>query len=391
MHKKFKVIYCLFIAALMITGCTEKQVPPYEFSGKELSKLTTAYLAGDSSAFSLIGTIFNNADPALIEINYVKIDSIYFNNNDIVYLLLVEAKNPVFNSFVMIDKKMNVLLKDHSLNGNLSSVFHMLDGRNLFIINESFRSKDTFNLERTSVYNISLNSAEMIFRSLTKFSQSNNNIAAKITSFTNEKIILNFKAENYPAFKNNNDEFEYDGVLLRYVSADNYLRNFAVSEISKYKGSTDIQEITDINSYKRIFSGLKNNMVHTEVSKEDYTLMLSDDWREFENFAITKFLSSEFRGSKFINDKLGANISIVKLPPKDSAEVYTGVNLINKDTYEHPVRFSEIQESGKHIIRFYEYSCKGERFILILEAPKFTYERNLEVYESITKSFKINC
>ncbi len=375
----------------MITGCTEKQLPPYEFNGKELSKLTTAYLAGDSSAFSLIGTIFNNADPALIEINYVKIDSISFNNNDIVYLLLIESKNPVFNSFVMIDKRMNVLLKDHSLNGNLSSAFHMLDGKNLFIINESFRSKDTFNLERTSVYNISPNSAEMIYRSLTKFSQGNSNITAKITSFTNEKIILSFNTENYPAFRDNNDEFEYDEVLLRYISADNYLRNFAVSEISKYKGSTDIQEITDINSYKRIFSGLKNNMVHTEVSNEDYTLMLSDDWREFENFAITKFLSSEFRGSKFINDKLGADISIVKLPPKDSAEVYTGINLINRDTYENPVRFSEIQESGKHIVRFYEYSCNGERYILILEAPKFTYERNLEVYESITKSFKINC
>ncbi len=68
--------------------------------------------------------------------------------------------------------------------------------------------------------------------------------------------------------------------------------------------------------------------------------------------------------------------------------MYLEFNLTNKHNYEHPVRYSDLQESGRQFVNFYEYSCGTKIFLLILEAPKFTYARNLDIYENIIQTFK---
>ncbi|MCJ7651723.1 MAG: hypothetical protein MUP85_24220, partial [Candidatus Lokiarchaeota archaeon] len=153
----------------------------------------------------------------------------------------------------------------------------------------------------------------------------------------------------------------------------------------------DIQEITDRSSFESLLSGKETDVVSTKFSKNDYTIYLSKDWREFENFAITKYVKNEFRGNKYINERLGASIFLIKLPDRDSAEMFLEYKLVNKHIYEHPVRYSDLQESGRHFVNFYEYSCGKQKYLLILEAPKFTYARNLEIYENIVQTFKIIC
>lgn len=387
--KEFKKLILLLIIPLFI-ACEKQEVKPFVFNGKEFNKMITAYLAGDSSAAVMAGFLFNNADPGQIDVNEFIIDSIIVSNKTI-YSLLIESKNPVFNLFALVDNNMNVLLKDNSLNGYLTGSFQNLNNRSLYVITESFRSRDTFNLQRTSIFKISDLSASLIFRALTEYSNGNSKISSSITSFTDEKIILTFTVVNTPTFKDTSDEYFTDEITQRYSSEKNYLRNFAFNQISNFKTNAKIEEITNPVTYRRAFSGRTTDPINTGMLKTEFSIDLTADWREFENFLIMQPLTQEFNGIKYINQKLGVSISLIKFPIGDSAEVYTNIKPSGSAVYEHPVRFSDLKETGKHYLQIIEYSCKESKFLMILEAPKFTYERNKDLYNSIIKSFKINC
>lgn len=386
--KEFKKLILLLIIPLFI-ACEKQEVKPFVFNGQEFNKIITAYLAGDSSAAVMVGFLFNNADPGLIDVNEFSIDSIIVSNKTI-YSLLIESKSPVFNIFALVDNNMNVLLKDNSLNGYITGSFDNLNNRSLYVITESFRSRDTFNLQRTSIFKISDLSAALIFRALTEYSYGKSKISSRITSFTDEKIRLTFDVVNTPTFKDTSDEYLNDETTQRYSSEKNYLRNFALNQISNFKTTSKIEEITDPVTFRRAFSGRTSDPINTGMLKTEFSIDLSDDWREFENFSIKQPLTNEFNGTKYINEKLGVSISLIKLPKRDSAEVYTDIKMSGSTVYEHPVRLSDLKEIGKHYLQLIEYTCEETKFLMILEAPKFTYERNKDLYNSIIKSFKIN-
>lgn len=390
MQNFLKVSSVLIILLLLNIACETEKKDTFRFNGKELYKIITAYLAGDSTSYSLVGFLFNNANPQHIKLNEFKVDSLILPGNKTIYSLLFESQNPVYNLFALIDDKMNVLLKDNSLNGNLSGSFNKIENNDLFILQESFKSKDTFNLKRTSLYTISGNSATLIFRALTDYAFGNMRIDSKITTYNVEKIVLTFNNIKTP-FKEKTDEYLFDAISQRYTSENNYLRNFAISEINKFKTPAGLDEITDYGSFQRIFYNRNSEPVYSEISNTDFRIELSREWKQFDNFAITQFLTNEFRGYKFINEILGISISIIKLPVRDSTEVYSDISLINQTIYQHPVRFSELIESGKYFYQLLEFKCGMTRMLMILETPKFTFENNKEVLDKIIRNFKVNC
>ncbi len=391
MHSILKITAFNLILILLITGCEKETPAPFRFNGKELNKMINAYLAGDSAAYSLIGVLFNNANPKLIKLNELIIDSLTLPANQTLYSLLIESQNPVFNLFALIDKNMNVLLMDNSLNGNLTGSYHRIENRDLFILGESFKSKDTFNLKRTSLYQIKNNSVSLIFRALTGFSFGDIKINSTITAFDNDRVVLTFNSINATQFKEKTDEYLYDEISQRYTSEKNFLRNYAISEISKFKSKSGFNEIIDHNSFLRILYGRNSEPVLTKISNEDYSIELSDEWRQFDNFAVTQFLSNEFKGYKYINELIGSGISIVKLPLRDSLEVYSNVALSNRALYKHPVRFSQLIESGKYYYQLIEFNCNSTRILMIIETPKFTYEDNKDLLINIIQTFRVNC
>jgi hypothetical protein len=382
----------LFVLAIIVFyGCSKEKVKLYEFNGKELNSITNNFLNGDSSAVSLIGFLFNNVEPDLIEVNELLIDSITFNSKTKFYYMILESKNPAFNLYTVIDNEMNVLLKDHSLNGNLAAQIQNIDGRLFHIIEETFNVKDTFKVQRTSFYEMKNETVNLAFRSITAFNFGKTTITSSIISMDSDSIKINFAINSAPGFNFKEDKFLFDSTTSKYISENNYLRNFALEQITRYKSRLEINEITDKFSYEKILYGIKESMVSTEVLKKEYSINLSKDWREFENLTISNFLSKKFSGNKYINEKLGANISIIKIPDNDSAEIYIDQDLTNSENFNNPVRFTNLVESGRTYVSFYEYSCKGKKFLLILEAPKFTYERNSQIYFEIIKTFKLHC
>lgn len=391
MQNLLKVSAVLVILLLLVNACETEKKDTFRFNGKELNKIITAYLAGDSSSYSLAGFLFNNANPQLIKLNEFQVDSLVIPGKKTIYSLMVESQNPVYNLFALIDDKMNVLLKDNSLNGNLSGSFNKIENNDLFIIKESFKSKDSFNLKRTSLYKVTNNSAMLIFRALTEYSFGDRSIDSKITTFNEEKIVLTFNNINAPQFKEKTDEYLFDAISQRYSSENNFLRNFAINEINKFKTPPGLDEITDYSSFQRIFYNRNSEPVHSEITNSDFGIELSREWKQFDNFAITQFLKNEFKGYKFINEILGTTISIIKLPLRDSTEVYSDISLINQTVYQHPVRFSELIESGKYFYQLLEFKCGMARMLMMIETPKFTFEKNKEILEKIIKSFRVNC
>lgn len=61
-------------------------------------------------------------DAALSSFNKIEIDSVEINNSNY-YTLLLENQNPVYNLFAIVDKDLNLILKDESLNGYLNLNF----------------------------------------------------------------------------------------------------------------------------------------------------------------------------------------------------------------------------------------------------------------------------
>lgn len=385
------IFLIMLLIASHITGCDEEKIISFHFNGSKLSSLINSYLDNDITAAAIIGIIFNNLDPDLIEVNKLTIDSLVLSDSEVLYTMLLESPNPAFNTLAVIDRNMNILLKDNSLNGNINSGFQFINNTNYFITIESFKSRDTFNLQRTSLYEMNPNSVKLRFRTITGFSFGAIDISSSIISFTQQELILNYNVNDDRTFRHKNDKFTYDSLSEEYISTEDHLKNFALIQIASYNNRLDITEITDAISFRKIVRGEEIDNKNEFISNSEFTISLSENWREFKNFTFTKYLSTELTGSKFRNEKLGVSISILKLPADNPAGNYLEYELTNSDTYSHPIRYSDVMESGRLLIQFYEYTCSTIKFLLILEAPKNTYEHNSEIYENILKSFKINC
>ncbi|MFO7524838.1 MAG: hypothetical protein R6W68_05255 [Ignavibacteriaceae bacterium] len=385
-----RFLIMLFIA-YHIPGCDEGKINSFQFNGSKLSSFINSYLNNDSTDAAMIEIIFNNIDPGLIEVNNLTIDSLVLSESEVLYTMLLESSNPAFNTFAVMDRNMNILLKDNSLNGNINSGFQFINNTHFFITVESFKSRDTFNLQRTSLYEMNPSSVKLRFRSITGFSFGAIDISSSIISFTQQELILNYTVNDDRTFRHKNDKFTYDSFSEEYISTADHLKNFALIQIASYDNRLDITEITDAISFRKIVSGDEIDNKNEFISNSEFTISLSEDWREFKNFTFTKYLSTELTGSKFRNEKLGVSISILKLPADNPAGNYLEYELTNSDTYSHPIRYSDKMESGRLLIQFYEYTCGTIKFLLILEAPKYTYEHNSEIYENILNSFKINC
>lgn len=386
----YKILITL-LALFILFACNDKKNEPKVFNGKEFNRLVNGYLNGDSASTAITGFLFNNADANLIKVNELLIDSISISADTKFYYLILEAQNPAYNLYTVIDNKMNVHLKDNSLNGHLNSQIQNIDGKRIHIIEESFTSQDTFKVQRTSFYDFTNSTVSLIFRTITAFNFGNSTITASVETFNDQKILIDFNNFNSPSFDLKEDEFIFDATTKKYISENNFLRNYALEQINKYKSRKTLNDITDKSSFEKIFYGADNNKVSTAIFNTDYSIFLTDDWKEFENFSISKYLKKEFKGNRYVNQKLGASISIIKLPERDSAEVYIDLELSEKKNLSNAVQFGTLAETGKLNVSFYEYSCGEKKILLIFESPKYTYELNSNTYEEIINTFKINC
>lgn len=393
MEMKNQIIIFLVVTILTaITGCKEKvEEKQFVFDGKSFLELVTNSIKGDEeSKKTLEGLI--TFDAALSSFNKIEVDSLEINNSNY-YTLLLENQNPVYNLFAIVDKDLNLILKDESLNGYLNLNFKKSGSRRFAVVSENFISKDIIELNRVSYYSLEQYSSDLVFRQFIKIKTPTKEAEQVISVISDTAIVTNIFYPQSKSSKTTKDIFRFDVADSKYKSVNNTFDSLVVKEIRNLNVTTKSPQITDAESiYKLLNKNFSNQQVQKiNLTPNDFEIKLDSSWKSLDRVTISSFIKSKTEGLKYISTKLGASLSLIAIDPKDSAESYFAEPLRNQEKYNTVIRFSDKLIDNKNIYQLFEFSCQTKKLLMILETPKSTYEINKNLYEEIIKTFLVKC
>jgi hypothetical protein len=384
--------YLLTLVLLVLTSCKEKvEESPFVFNGQSFYTLVINSINGDANSQKIIEGLFT-FDAELKTFNKIEIDSIEINNPNY-YTLLLENQNPVYNLFAVVDKDLNLILKDESLSGYLNLNFKKSGSRRFAVITEDFTSKDVVQLSRSSYYSLEQYSSEIVFRQFTKFKTPAKEAEQVVTVISDSAIVTSIFYPASKTSKTSKDVFSFDVANNKYVSDKNLFDTLVYKEIRSLDVQTKYSQITDAESILRFFNDKNPNVSSHQVSisENDFEIVLDSTWKNIGRITISNLVKQKLNGLKFISGKMGAEIALAEIAPTDSAENYFNEVLKNRDELNNVMRYSDKLIDNKNIYQLYEFSCPSKKILMILETPKSTYELNKVHYEEIIKSFLIKC
>ncbi len=394
MHKKITI---LLITAFILTSCSEKE------QSREIKTIDASFvknivvnaISGSVSANDSLSGLIDLNLPINKNYNKVDVGLVQLLGGQNLFAVLIEYPNPIYNRFGLYDSLLNPYLIDKSLSGQLDYQLIEINGSSLINLNEGFISKDVFKLIRSSIYNLTDTSAALVFRAYTRLESPDNSYFQRIVDISEERIKTEINSIKNSPVKNKGDIFLYDSKLNIYSSTQNIFDNFIFDLIKAYNKRIEQPSIEDETTALKS-AGIEpgGGSALTSDSKprsNSFTLTLNDDWKELKNLGITDHLRRKLTGTKFVNNSLGSYLSIVKLPFQDSAESIIDYKLTNNAVGNYTVRYSDKIEGKKYYLQFFEYSCGGNKFLMIFEASKFTYEQYKNIYETIINSFQMDC
>jgi hypothetical protein len=383
--------YLLASILFAVISCKEKvEEKPFKFNGQSFYTLVINSINDDENSKKILDGLFT-FDADLKSYNKIEIDSIEINNANY-YTLLLENQNPIYNLFAIVDKDMNLVIKDESLNGYLNLNFKKSGSRRFAVISEEFNSKDVIQLNRISYYSLEQYSSELVFRQFKKIKTSNKEAEQVISVISDTAIVTSITNLGSKTSKTSKDIFRFDVANNRYVSNKNLFDSLVYKEVWSSKTIYINPQITDSESILRFFnkeSSLTKEEISLQVS--DFEIALDGTWKKLGSITISNFVKQKLNGLKFISGKMGASISLAAIAPTDSAENYFNEVLKNRDKNKSEMRYSDKLIDSKNIYQLFEFTCPSKKILMILETPKSTYELNKAHYEEIIKSFLIKC
>jgi hypothetical protein len=299
------------------------------------------------------------------------------------FSVIVEYPNPALNLFAVYDQYLEFYLLDKSLNGNITAKWKKLDDKNLILVSEKFISKDYIKLERLSIYSVDGISARILFRSLNKLEKGGKEYFQTVTFISDEYIITTISGSSREGLTSRRDTFYCNTISGDYLSPNNYFSTFVKNQIENYDFEPVNPQLTSTAETKGT-----PRLIH---DNKGYIIGASKDWKEINNFVARRDLKKPFAGYSYINESLGATLSVIKLPDGSFAEQYLDVKFGEASGNAYKIRATEIISRGRKYFQFVEHNCRGQRFLLIFEAPKHSYEESKKVYTTIISSFRIDC
>ena len=387
-----KAIYFLVLVFILLTSCKENvEEKPFVFNGASFLSLVQNSIKGDVNSQNILEGLFT-FDTELKTFNKILIDSIEINNV-IYYTLLLENQNPVYNLFAIVDKDLNLILKDESLNGYLELNFKKSGSRIYAVLNEEFNSKDVVQLNRVSYYSLEQYSSDLVFRQFTKIKTPAKEAEQVVTVISDTAIITSIFYPVSKKSKSEKDVFRFDVALNKYISDKSLFDSLVYREIRSLKISYKNPQLTDAESIMRFFNNRDSNTSANQVriNEKDFEIKLDSTWKKLGSITISNLVKKKLIGIKYISGKMGAKISLAEIAPSDSAENYFNQALNNSNTFTSVVRFSDKLIDNKNIYQLYEFSCPAKKILMILETPKSTYETNKNLYEEIIQTFLVKC
>jgi hypothetical protein len=378
----------------LLTGCNKNEViPSREVNEDVISDLVFKAVSGDMQANDYLSNIIDVSLPLSDNYNYSKVERFTTAGGNLIFTLLLENKNPIYNRFAVYDSAMNLLLVDKSLTGNLS-LTSLTNGKLFFIaLNEKFISKDTLQIERISLYNFErLN--KLSFRTITTLTTPKNYYTQTISELNEERIVTTLGSRVRSGISGKGNVFSFSSIQKKYLSNEDIFTEFVKNEIANYSAFVKTKQITDEKS------ALESAGIYEEADtlseagnagkKYFYSLTLTEGWREVKG-TISENLNTNMQGRKYINNSLGAYFAVVEIPDNDLSENFINHSLDNVVEGKYRVRYSDKITAGKKYLQFFEYSCGSKRYLLFFEVPRSTFTQSSEIYEDIINSFNINC
>lgn len=384
-----KSLYLVVILLFLLSSC--EPFNRKNESSLNLSSSVQKVIAGTDST-SKLAVLRDKEIPPAANPNSIKVDT-FITSRKKYYAVLAEYPDPLYNRFVITDADYNVLLMDKSLNGNLSE-FTVKVGQNFYIqVEENFISKGVLGLKRTSLYSIDDKAkAELAFRTYTELSESGITYKQDILKIEPWSILTKIYStgQEESKLKQDSEVFLFNKITGEYYSEENKFDSFVFSEVNNFDSMTDKPQIISRRSYLRQL-GINSSEKTTEHKVGSFSMPLSDEWNEVKNVKISAPLKNPMNGTKYINNHYGAEISVIKIPANDSSESLINYPLENISSGNYRVRFSDKISAGKYFYQFFEYSCRSEKFLLILQTIKTTYDLYKSDYQNLINSFSMEC
>ncbi len=395
---KQKIILTILFTSLLLSGCSlfnqpKTQIHPY--NSVSISDLIIKAINGDSVSNKMLGNFTDLSLPLMTNYNSLSIDSM-INQGKKYYLALISFPNPIYNRFAIYDSALNLYLKDKSLNGYIEDTVITVNGKKFIKVTENFLTKDILTLNRLSLYQVSDTSARLILRIFTELAEPKAKYYQRITDFSDDRIITSLSGNVESPISNKSDVYIYDYSRMEYKSTGNIFDNFINKQIAGYKHKVEQPEIKDKSTfYSSVGIDIGLDTIKTTGNtrnSQGYSLTLPDNnWKTLHDFTVTDLVKKDFKGTRYINDIIGANISVILIPTQDSTEMFEKYPLKNVSEGKYKVRYSDKIPSSKDFIQYFELSCGAKKYILILRASKYTYDEFKPMYQGIINSFTIDC
>jgi hypothetical protein len=366
-----------------------------ELNGTQIKILVEDALKGEQESLKRLEGLLTFIPDKENIYNKIVIDSIFINNKKL-YSIIFEHPNPVYNLFAIVDKNLTLLLKDESLNGFITANWKKSGSKVFAEVNEDFVSRDNIKLNRVSYYLIDPIWCDLVFRQFTDIKLFDKRSSQVITFFSDTLISTQITGNLPKPSKEKKDYHRYNTQKNKYLSSNNYFDSLVVKIIREYEVEVTQSQIT---GNEPILSRISDDQISNsnvsnkgiEITDRDFEIMLDNQWKKLRRFITSTNLKKELTGIKFINTKIGAGISLIKISADDKAENYTDLKFTEQQNENSRFRVSEISEAGKTYFRIYEFTCPSKKILFILEAPKLTYNNLKHIYDSIINSFLIKC
>ena len=391
-----KIFTIIILSAFFLAGCAKKSEikKPLTISSFQLKNLVTKAISGNKAVNDSLHQLIDLTLPLNSNYNQFSIDSISVNNKKF-YSVLITFPNPIYNRFAIYDNSLRNYLLDKSLNGYVNEKIISLNSYKYFRVLENFVSKDNLNLQRLSLYSVKNSGANLIFRAFTQLNEPHAKFEQKIDEISPDRIKTSFSSSIKSSLRNKADIFEFDSAQNKYVSKAEVFLNFIKARIKYYKHRTIKKELTDRKSALNSV-GINPEQVNIKDNKSkntNYTISITNDWSEIKDLSINDGLKKRLKGDKYLNNLIGASISVIPLYENESAEMYINYDrkLRKKKDGSILVRYSSTKISGRSLIQYYEFSCDSKKYLLILSCSKYTFKKYQKLYSKIINSFHINC
>jgi len=367
------ILYAFAILAFVFSACSTSDENLN--SAKLRSLVLQALDRNQEASVELKGLV----DPKLIsrkDFNSIRIDSGLVNRK-YYYSVLLEYFDPLLNRFAIYDDELRLYLIDKSLNGNLSVEWAEKDGRYFVFLQERFLTKDVLNLDRLSIYEVYDTTAGLVYRSVSRFVKDKNTSTQIIEKISADFLVTKISGKTDLKVINQADTFYFYPNSKKYLSSKNLFNNFVKQEIENFNWN-----ITKL----QIPAGILDDNTLPE-----FTIDLNEDWAKVSWYNEDKLLKSSLTGTKYLNNKLKAAITIFEIPLGKSGEDYSWYPFGSYAGENTTKRSTGNYNMDKNYNQLLELSCGDKKYLILFDCPKNTFEQNKRMLNQILNSFNIDC